>query len=73
MTGVQTCALPIWRISSEASIGKLFFSNGYKLADNFGLIDPGGEQLAERRRALAQEFRALQRRLERVRAAALPV
>jgi glycerol-3-phosphate O-acyltransferase len=61
------------RISSEASIGKLLFSNGYKLADNFGLIDPESEQLSERRRALAQEFRALQRRLERVRATALPV
>ena len=61
------------RISSEASIGKLFFSNGFKLADNLGLVDPSREDLDERRRALAQEFRALQRRLERVRAAALPV
>jgi hypothetical protein len=44
------------RISSEASIGKLFFSNGYKLLDNYGLFgavakDPA---LAERRLQVAQ-------------------
>jgi glycerol-3-phosphate O-acyltransferase len=61
------------RISSEASIGKLYFSNGFKLADNLGLAGEGDEAVQERRRELAQGFRALQRRLERVRAAALPL
>jgi glycerol-3-phosphate O-acyltransferase len=60
------------RISSEASIGKVYFSNGYKLADNLGLLDSTQDNVQERRRELAQGFRALQRRLERVRAAALP-
>jgi glycerol-3-phosphate O-acyltransferase len=61
------------RISSEASIGKLYFSNGFKLADNLGLGGEGDEAVQERRRELAQGFRALQRRLERVRAVALPL
>jgi glycerol-3-phosphate O-acyltransferase len=60
------------RISSEASIGKLLFQNGYKLMANFGLVEPGNAVLGERRLELAQEFRTLQRRVERIRAAALP-
>lgn len=60
------------RISSEASIGKVYFSNGYKLVENLGLLDGDVATLAERRRELAQDFRGLQRRLEQVRAAALP-
>lgn len=72
------------RISSEASIGKLFFSNGFRLMENLNLIqenkeDGAGESavsnagtLSERRLQMAQTFRELQRRLERVRAAALP-
>lgn len=70
------------RISSEASIGKLFFSNAYRLMENLNLIEehtPDGEEaaqasddLSERRLQMAQTFRELQRRLERVRAAALP-
>jgi glycerol-3-phosphate O-acyltransferase len=64
------------RISSEASIGKLLFGNGYRLMENLDLleaqdgVDPA--TLAERRLQMAQTFRSLQRRLERVRAAALP-
>ncbi|MEM9397092.1 MAG: glycerol-3-phosphate 1-O-acyltransferase [Pseudomonadota bacterium] len=60
------------RISSEASIGKLLFSNGYRLMDNLGLVAIGEDDLSERRLQMAQTFRFLQRRLERVRAAALP-
>jgi glycerol-3-phosphate O-acyltransferase len=60
------------RISSEASIGKLLFSNGYRLMENLELIDGNDDSVAERRLEMAQTFRALQRRLERVRAAALP-
>jgi len=64
------------RISSQASIGKLFFSNGYRLFANQGLTEAasGGEAAAqaEARLQMAQAFRDLQRRLERVRAAALP-
>lgn len=60
------------RISSEASIGKLLFGNGYKLMANFGLTEAGDSARGEARLALAQEFRTLQRRVERIRAAALP-
>ena len=62
------------RISSLASIGKLFFSNGYRLFDNLSLVavTEDEEDLRERRLQMAQTFRDLQRRLERVRAAALP-
>jgi hypothetical protein len=37
-----------------------------------GLTGPGDADTAARRLALAQEFRTLQRRLERIRAQALP-
>lgn len=63
------------RISSDASIGKLFFSNGFKLMENLRLTEAppaGAEALAERRLHMARTFRELQRRIERVRAAALP-
>ncbi|MEM9316291.1 MAG: hypothetical protein AAGA95_16855, partial [Pseudomonadota bacterium] len=64
------------RISSQASIGRLFFSNAYSLFDNFGLTAAVSSEDAaaqgERRLEMAQTFRDLQRRLERVRAAALP-
>jgi glycerol-3-phosphate O-acyltransferase len=60
------------RISSEASIGKLLFGNGYRLMQNYDLLNPGGDALPERRLQMAQGFRELQRRLERIRAAALP-
>jgi glycerol-3-phosphate O-acyltransferase len=60
------------RISSEASIGKLLFGNAYRLMDNRELVHGEGEDIAERRLQMAQTFRELQRRIERVRAAALP-
>jgi glycerol-3-phosphate O-acyltransferase len=64
------------RISSQASIGKLFFANGYRLFANLGLTgEAEGEAIEAQREArlqMAQSFRDLQRRLERVRAAALP-
>ncbi|MFT5483641.1 MAG: glycerol-3-phosphate O-acyltransferase [Halieaceae bacterium] len=60
------------RISSEASIGKLLFENGYKLLTNMGLTEAGGPDVGERRKRAAQDFRELARQLERVRAAALP-
>jgi glycerol-3-phosphate O-acyltransferase len=60
------------RISSEASIGKLLFQNGFRLMSNLELTGPGDADMAARRLALAQEFRTLQRRLERIRAQALP-
>ncbi|MEM1401815.1 MAG: glycerol-3-phosphate 1-O-acyltransferase [Pseudomonadota bacterium] len=60
------------RISSEASIGKLLFSNGYQLMDNLGLVTGDDPELQDKRLQMAQGFRELQRRLERIRAAALP-
>lgn len=62
------------RISSEASIGKLLFSNGYKLLENKHLIEPevGDEDgLVQRRGDMAQSLRELSRRLDRIRAFAV--
>jgi glycerol-3-phosphate O-acyltransferase len=59
------------RISSEASIGKILFQNGYKLAENLDLTAGGGDDTAERRNMLLREFKELLRRLERIRLMAL--
>jgi glycerol-3-phosphate O-acyltransferase len=61
------------RISSQSSIGKLLFQNGYKLMANQSLVDAGDAELGRRRRAMSRELRELQRRLERLRAMALPL
>ena len=55
------------RITSEASIGKILFENGFKMATGLGLT---GETTAEKvveRKALLREFRALSRRMEKSR------
>jgi len=59
------------RITSEASIGKLLFQNGYKLAQNFELTDSGAEELSGRRTRLLRDFKELSRMLERIRLMAL--
>ena len=59
------------RISSEASIGKILFQNGYKLAENLDLTQGGGDDTAERRIQLLRDFKELLRRLERIRLMAL--
>jgi glycerol-3-phosphate O-acyltransferase len=58
------------RISSEASIGKILFQNAYKLMQNLGLTEAGEEDLASRRRQLAQDLRKLALRLDRIKAIA---
>jgi len=54
------------RITSEASIGKILFQNGYKLARHLGLTDGGDDQIAARRSELLREFKELSIRLERI-------
>jgi len=61
------------RISSEASIGKLLFQNGYKWMENRGLTAAGGPELAEQRAQASQSLRELMHRLQRIQALALPV
>ena len=61
------------RISSEASIGKLLFQNGYKWIENRGLAKAGGPELADRRVQTSQGLRELTLRLHRIQAIALPV
>jgi len=56
------------RISSPASIGKLLFKNGFKMAEHRKLTMGGGEDVAEARQALAREIRDVLRRLELIRA-----
>ena len=55
------------RITSEASIGKLLFQNGFKLAQNLGITEGGGEDIAAKRIQLLRDFKELSVRLERIR------
>jgi glycerol-3-phosphate O-acyltransferase len=59
------------RISSEASIGKLLFRNGYKMLQSRRLTDAREPNLSERRREQARQLRDLLRRLELIRAIGL--
>jgi len=59
------------RITSEASIGKILFQNGYKLAENLELTQAGEEGVLEKRISLLKDFKELSRMLERIRLMAL--
>jgi glycerol-3-phosphate O-acyltransferase len=56
------------RISSESSIGKLLFRNGFKTMQSRGLTEGGDDTVKQQRRALARELRELLRRIEVIRA-----
>ncbi|NNF16857.1 MAG: glycerol-3-phosphate acyltransferase, partial [Gammaproteobacteria bacterium] len=56
------------RISSEASIGKLLFRNGFKALQHRGLTANGGAEMAERRAAMARELFDLGRRASVIKA-----
>jgi glycerol-3-phosphate O-acyltransferase len=59
------------RITSEASIGKILFKNGYKLAENLELTRPDEQGVVEKRISLLKDFKELSRMLERIRLMAL--
>lgn len=56
------------RISSESSIGKLLFSNGFKMLEHRQLTEGGDESVAQARRDMAREMRELLRRVEIIQA-----
>ena len=56
------------RISSEASIGKLLFSNGFKMLQGRGLTNAGEPMLSEKRLKQSHQLRDLLRRLDLIRA-----
>jgi glycerol-3-phosphate O-acyltransferase len=60
------------RISSEASIGKLLFQNGYKLMANRGLTAAGDAHTGQRRKQASAELRELAHRIEIIKTIALP-
>jgi glycerol-3-phosphate O-acyltransferase len=60
------------RISSEASIGKLLFENGYKLMENMGLTQAGDAELGKRRKEMNQSLRELAHRFDIIRSIAIP-
>jgi glycerol-3-phosphate O-acyltransferase len=60
------------RITSEASIGKLLFQNGYKLLANMGLTHGGDASLGQKRRQVSQDLRELSHRIDIVRTIAQP-
>jgi glycerol-3-phosphate O-acyltransferase len=55
------------RITSEASIGKILFENGFKMAASQGLTGETTEETIAKRKALLRKFRALSRRMEKSR------
>jgi glycerol-3-phosphate O-acyltransferase len=58
------------RLKSTESISRELFSNALKLATNRGLLDGDAAEITDRREALADELRALVRRVNRLRALA---
>lgn len=58
------------QISSEASIGKLLFSNAYELMEHRQLTSAGGDEVAGARLKMARELRSLMLRLDRIKALA---
>ena len=56
------------RISSESSIGKELFKNGFKMLESRQLADCSDPNVAENRMELARELRDLLRRLDLIRA-----
>lgn len=55
------------RITSEASIGKILFENGFRMAAGLGLTGETTKETIAERKALMRKFRALSRRMERSR------
>jgi len=55
------------RITSEASIGKILFENGFKMAAGLGLTGHTTPETVAERKALLRKFRALSRRMEKSR------
>ena len=55
------------RITSEASIGKILFENGFKMAESQGLTGETTDEIIVKRKALLRKFRALSRRMEKSR------
>ncbi|MFI5780230.1 glycerol-3-phosphate 1-O-acyltransferase [Nocardia sp. NPDC051570] len=53
------------RLHSPESVSSELFSSAIKLADNHGLLQPGGFDLAARRRAFADELRTIGARISR--------
>ena len=56
------------RISSESSIGKLLFKNGYKMLQSRNLTEGGADSMKTERLELARELRELLRRIDVIRA-----
>ena len=56
------------RISSESSIGKLLFKNGFKMVQHRDLAEGGTTETQEHRIELARELRDVLRRIEIIRA-----
>eukprot|EP01013_Petalomonas_cantuscygni_P008559 TRINITY_DN2128_c0_g1_i1.p1 TRINITY_DN2128_c0_g1~~TRINITY_DN2128_c0_g1_i1.p1 ORF type:complete len:781 (+),score=133.39 TRINITY_DN2128_c0_g1_i1:2327-4669(+) len=55
------------RITSEASIGKILFENGFRMAAGLGLTGETTTVTIAERKALLRKFRALSRRMEKSR------
>ena len=54
------------RIHSSASVSKVLFQTALRLAENRGLLEPGGDDVDDRRAAFADEIRDAVRRCDAV-------
>ena len=53
------------RLHSPESVSSELFSSALKLADNYGLLDPAGQDLSRRRRDFDEELRTICDRISR--------
>jgi glycerol-3-phosphate O-acyltransferase len=59
------------RLANTESISRELFATALKLAANRGLLEPGDEELGQKRDAFAKEIKTLVRRVRRIRKVAL--
>lgn len=55
------------RINGRASVGKLLFKNGFKLVGHMGLLENDSDDVIQRRKDLALEFKDIARRVDKIR------
>ena len=58
------------RIRREESVSKVLFGTAVRLARNYNLLTPDGDELVDRRRTFARDIRAVIRRIDAIEALA---
>lgn len=68
--GVGRQYVMLGRLKTPESVSRELFAGALRLAANRNLVDPGGEDLRERRAAFAAELHEVVRRVDAIRALA---